>query len=79
MVAYACVLSEANLNAIASESPQFDRELTLQWLEEHREGYFLRDDSSPFDCQYFEPSVFLEIYQFESADTTALFRRVRRI
>lgn len=79
MAAYACRISKENLGAIASESPQFDRELTLQWLDEHKEGYFLRDDTSAFDCQYFETSIFLEIYMFEKGDEDALFRPVRRI
>jgi hypothetical protein len=79
MVAYACRISEENLGVIASEHPGFDREETLRWIEEHGEGYFLRDDASSFDCQYFVPEVFQRFYSFEPGNEGELFRRVLRI
>lgn len=68
-----------NMWVIASEKPDFDKEEFINWLEEHEEGYFLRDPESVLDCQYFEPTVFLEIYTFTSPDRGELFRRVVKI
>lgn len=79
MVAYAVVMSEENMLVIASEHPKFDKAEFRKWLADHGEGYFLRDESSPLDCQYFEPTVFAQMYLFESGDESALFRRVVKI
>ena len=77
--AYACRLSERNFGAIASEKPGFDMEDTIAWLNEHGEGYFVRDEDSPWDCNYLSDVVFHEIYAFEYDDKEAIFRPIRRM
>jgi hypothetical protein len=79
MVAYACRISEENFDAIASEKPDFDREQTLQWLEQNGTGYFLRDESTNLDCGYFVDDNFFQMYTFDSTDKQDLFRRVLKI
>lgn len=79
MLAYACLIDDTNFQAIASEHPKFDLEGTKKWIEQHKRGYFLRDESSQLDCHYFQEDVFLMLYKFESADRGELFRRVDRI
>lgn len=77
---YACRISRENMGAIASENPKFDREEALNWLDEHGSGYFLRDESSPFDCAYMEDTVFHQIYAFEGQrDKNEIFRRVLKL
>lgn len=80
MVAYACVISEENFPVIASEKPDFNREEIIKWLEEHKQGYFLRDpDSAGFDCKFLATDIFLQFYKFESQDVGSLFRRVLKL
>lgn len=79
MAAYVCRISEENLNVIASENPNFDMEEIVDWLNEHGEGYFLRDESSVFDCKYLAEAVFEQMYRFEHKDVDSLFRQVKKI
>lgn len=81
MQAYAVAITEANLrNAIRSEAGRnYDLDWSLHWLEEHGSGWFLRDEGSPLDCQFFMPEVFAELYGFISDDETATFRRVIKL
>lgn len=79
-LAWACKTSKENLGAIASEAGgHFDRKYAEDWVEEHGEGYFLRDPGSAFDCQFFVDTVFFDLYEFEaSSSDNALFRTVVR-
>lgn len=80
MAAYACRIIPENFGVIASEKPDFDRPQLEEWLREHEIGYFLRDPDSQFDCQYFDPTVFLQLYEFvHPSDTGALFREVKAL
>jgi hypothetical protein len=76
--AYAIAVTEENLKGVirSEAGPKFDLETALWWLEEHGEGWFLRDPNSPLDCQFFMPEVFFEMYSFWSNDPTSLIRRV---
>lgn len=76
--AYAIAITEENINGvIRSEAGlTFDLEYALNWLYENEEGWFLRDEESPLDCQFFQPEVFDELYQFVSADQHSLLRKV---
>ena len=79
MAGYACLIISENLQAIASEKPDFDLDSTLEWIDAHEDGYFLRDTSSVFDCKYLDKDVFFEMYDFVDKDRGELFRRVARI
>jgi hypothetical protein len=79
VVAYACRIARENFSAIASENPNFNLEEIIEWLAQHGSGYFLRDESSVFDCRYFEDTVFFEFYIFETSDHEELFRRVVKV
>lgn len=85
MPAYACEVTVTNINAILSElGRKADRDeaqtLITDWLEEHGEGWFLRDESSVLDCNFFVPSVFFEMYAFDRSDPgEGLFRRVVKL
>lgn len=80
MVAYAVPITLENMGAIASEKPDFNREEFLSWIEDHGTGFFVRDPGTVFDCEYFDPKVFLEIYIFEKrSDANELFRQISRI
>lgn len=76
--AWAVPITEENLyGVIRSEAgSKFDLEYALNWLYEHEEGWFLRDEESPLDCQFFTSEVFKELYQFTSPDKHSLFRHV---
>lgn len=80
--AYAVAITEDNIRGvICSEAgPGFDLDFALAWLEEHGEGWFLRDEESPLDCQFFMPLVFVEMYMFTSSlDSNSLFRQVIKL
>lgn len=80
MPAYAVEITKENMSAIASEGgPGFVKQRAMDWLEEHGEGYFLRNPGDALDCQFFEPVVFFELYKFEYPDNDMLFRRVVKI
>lgn len=76
--AVAVKVSRESLSAIASEAGRkFNREDIENWLVEHGGGYFLRDETSTFDCSLMTDSVFFAIYEFKYPnDDTALFRPV---
>jgi len=78
MGAYVVAITEENIKGvIRSEAGlDFDLDYALDWLEEHGEGWFLRDEESPLDCQFFEPEVFKEFYIFSSMNDNSLFRQV---
>lgn len=80
--AYAVAVTEENIRGVirSEAGPNFDLEFALAWLEEHGEGWFLRDEESPLDCQFFMPLVFVEMYQFASSlDQASLFRQVFKV
>jgi hypothetical protein len=81
MVAHAIAITEENVRGViqSEAGPSFDLEKALQWLEEHEEGWFLRDPSSPLDCEFFMPEVFNQMYIFLSMDQSSLIRRVEEI
>ena len=82
MQAYAVAVTEANIRtAIRSEAGRgFNLELALQWLEEHEDGWFIRDEGSTFDCMMFRPEVFEELYMFSDIDNNdAVFRKIVKI
>lgn len=81
VAAYAIYITEENLRGVilSEAGPNYDLELSLQWLEEHSEGWFLRDDMSPLDCQFFVPEVFFETYRFTNNDEAQLIRHVREL
>ena len=81
MQAYAVAITEDNIrNAIRSEAGRdFDLDIALAWLEEHENGWFLRDEGSIFDCQFFMPEVFEELYAFVSYKDNETFKKVTRI
>lgn len=68
-----------NMQVIASEKPDFDRDEFLEFLETHGGGYFLRDPDSVYDCQYFDPDIFPELYSFASPPRGELFRYVHKL
>lgn len=76
--AYVVAITEENLRTVirSEAGPSFDLDLSLQWLAEHGEGWFLRDEGSPFDCQFFVSDVLEELYRFTSVDDHSLFRHV---
>lgn len=79
MAGYACRVVSENFQAIASEKPDFDLEELLEWIAVHDSGYFLRDSSSPFDCQFIQTDVFHELYIFTDDDPNGLYRRVVKV
>jgi hypothetical protein len=78
MSAYAIAITEENLRGVihSEAGPSYDLETALSWLEDHEEGWFLRDPGSPLDCEFFMPEVFFEMYIFLSNDKESLIRRV---
>lgn len=81
MGAYAVAVTEDNIKGvIRSEAGRsFNLERALDWLKVHEEGWFLRDEESALDCQFFMPEVFEEMYKFTYSESTSLLRSVIRI
>lgn len=78
MTAYACRIHPNNFSVIASEKPDFNLEFTKQWLADHEQGFFIRDSSSPFDCQYMQTDVFFEMYRVVGGSNTDVFRPIEK-
>lgn len=74
--AWACKINRENQAAIISEHPKFDLDEFEKWLRDHKDGYFVRDPSSPFDCRYFSELTFYEFYLFMPGNQDALFRQI---
>ena len=66
------------MGAIASEKPDFDIDEMTKWLTHHEQGYFIRDEGSPFDCKFMTDFVFHEIYDVESYVSDPIFFRIKR-
>lgn len=81
MIAVAVRVSPENMSAIASEAGRkFTRQFAEKWLEQHKQGYFLRDETSTFDCQLMVDTIFFEMYTFRYPnDESSLFRPVVKI
>lgn len=81
MSAYAVAVTEDNIRGVihSEAGPSFDVEWALTWLKVHEEGWFLRDEESSLDCQFFMPEVFEELYTFTSHDNNSLFRHVVKL
>lgn len=81
MQAVAVRITRENLGLIASEAGlKFTREEIDTWFEKHDSGYFLRDDTSTFDCHLMVDSVFFTMYEFKYPhDDTALLRPIVKI
>jgi len=81
MSAYAIAITEENLRGVIHSEAglKFNLEMALQWLEEHGEGWFVRDPGSPFDCEFFMPEIFEELYMFLAPDRHALIRPVVQV
>lgn len=80
MMAVAIKVTKENLSVIASEAGKhYTREQIEGWLTDHHSGYFIRDDSSAFDCQMMVDNVFFGIYMFMHDDESNLFRRIIKL
>lgn len=81
MSAYAVKITEDNIRGVirSEAGKSFNLSIALSWLEEHEEGWFLRDESSPLDCEFFMPEVFAEMYAFTSDDKSSLIRHVVKL
>lgn len=78
--AYACLITKENLNAIASEKPDFNHKELNDWLTEHGRGYFIRDEGSPWDCTYMNVYIFHEVYVRDGPKPPGeIFQRIKRI
>ena len=76
-IACAAEIIEVNYDAILSEAAgSFDRAFLLAWVVENKEGFFLRDETSPLDCLLIPFDQFFTLYHFERGDVGAMFRRV---
>jgi len=81
MHAYVIEVTPENLRGVirSEAGKSFDLDLALAWLDEHGEGWFLRDEGSALDCQFFVPEVLFEMYVFTSHDESELLRQVVKI
>jgi hypothetical protein len=78
---YAIAITEENIRGvILSEAGSgFDLAAALDWLEEFKEGWFIRDESSVLDCHLFTPETFAVMYTFTDNDQGLLMRKVEQI
>lgn len=88
----ACPVIPHNFQAIVSEGvyatvpesgkvekiPREDSiEFIMRWVQENVEGYYLRDEDSPFDCHLIEVDLFKELYLIKPPEGLgAIFQRV---
>lgn len=81
MTAYAVEITKENIQGVirSEAGKEFDLITALQWLDEHGEGWFLRDEESVLDCQFFMPEVFAEMYAFAANDRSSLLRHVVKL
>lgn len=79
--AWAVAITEENIRGVIQSEAglNFNLEDALEWLEEHKEGWFVRDEETVLDCQFFEPNIFPMFYKFVSVDNHSLFRRVEQV
>lgn len=80
-VAYAIAITEDNIRGIilSEGGLKFDLDRSLMWLEEYKQGWFLRNEGSVFDCHFFAPEIFEEMYFFVKNDPEALIRHVKEV
>lgn len=77
-LAYAIRVTEANIKSIIlSEAGESYNVIdALKWLQEHGEGWFLRDEDSVLDCKFFRPEIFTVMYKFVDYDDGRLIHQV---
>lgn len=78
MAAYVVEVTEDNLRTVilSEAGPNFTLTEGLKWLEDHGEGWFLRDEGTVLDCQFFVTNVLKQFYYFANPNDQSLFRRV---
>lgn len=74
--AYACRITPDNFGVISSENPKFNLDEIKKFLEDQGDGYFIRDETSPWDCKYMPMLVFQQIYLFQRYDADELFHPI---
>jgi hypothetical protein len=77
----AIAVTEENIRGIirSEAGSTFDIDIALAWLAEQKEGWFLRDDRSIFDCHLFASETFAEMYKFTQDDQNSIMRHVESI
>lgn len=78
MTPTACPVIPNNFQAIISEGLYGIKredafEKICEFLKEHKEGYFLRDEESPFDCHLIESSIFKDLYLLRGPEKNVIF------
>jgi hypothetical protein len=78
---YAIAITEENIRGVilSEAGPDFDINAALVWLEEFKEGWFVRDETSVLDCHYFTPETFAVMYIFTDNDQSVLMRKIEQI
>ena len=78
---YAIAITEENIRGvILSEAGSgFDLVAALAWLDEYKEGWFIRDETSVLDCHLFTPETFAIMYMFTDNDQNVLMRKIEQI
>jgi hypothetical protein len=78
VAAYVVKITEDNLRGVirSEAGPNYDLDAALDWFNEHGEGWFLRDEETVLDCQFFVPDILTKFYKFTNVDDHSLFRRV---
>lgn len=81
MASYAIAITKDNIRGVIQSEAglKFNLETALCWLEDHEEGWFVRDPESPLDCEFFMPEVFEEMYMFIANDYDSLIRRIVKV
>lgn len=75
-LAWASAIVEENYQAIISESGgSLDAKFIVAWVKKNGSGFFLRDTSSPLDCNLFPTEEFNKLYMFKNNDE-GMFRLV---
>lgn len=78
---WAIAVTEENIHGIilSEGGSDFIVDAALKWLEEFKEGWFVRDESSVLDCHLFTVDVFNVMYAFTQNDEGLLMRHIESI
>jgi hypothetical protein len=79
MPAYAIKVTEENIRGIilSEAGRDFDVNIALDWLKQNEAGWFVRDNCSPFDCEFISDDIFKEFYMFTHNDHTSILRHIK--
>lgn len=73
---FQAIISEGGTKDLGTTTAENSLAFLQGWLDACGEGYFVRDEGSPFDCELIMTEAFVELYYVRPTGTDPIFLRI---